>query len=341
LLNTNHISELEKLLKQYDDDGSTICLYTQALLAFRANGEHPTSKRALNAALKSNPYVPDYLLGKKRIPNQLPFYISLGDDSEAVGYAANHLNYWRQTPGATKWLEKELKTTKVKRKPTRHRNKFKVGDSVKVKPGINDPDFGGDISNWQGRIIDIEENDKNTSLLIKWDSYTLQSIPSKQIEHCEEDGLDWSEMYIYTNEVIPADQRDTIEEQLEVFDRLSIQYKWSHLGEQGRRIQSLLEKSDTKDTTGEIELWQAHLNRQLKIPFEAIVSESEESSPLRVGNKVKVVNIQKVDELYGILAKVTRAKNHYYIPLCDLETVSNRSKNYQLLNDYTTWFVIR
>ena len=32
---------------------------------------------------------------------------------------------------------------------------FKVGDSVIVKPGTQDPDYAGDIGGWQGRITEI------------------------------------------------------------------------------------------------------------------------------------------------------------------------------------------
>ena len=31
---------------------------------------------------------------------------------------------------------------------------FKAGDSVVVKPGMVDPDFGLEIGGWQGRILD-------------------------------------------------------------------------------------------------------------------------------------------------------------------------------------------
>lgn len=32
---------------------------------------------------------------------------------------------------------------------------FKVGESVSVKPGVQDPDFGDDMSGWQGRVVEI------------------------------------------------------------------------------------------------------------------------------------------------------------------------------------------
>ncbi len=38
---------------------------------------------------------------------------------------------------------------------TRVQCDFDVGDSVRVKPGIDDPDLGMDISGWQGRAIGI------------------------------------------------------------------------------------------------------------------------------------------------------------------------------------------
>jgi hypothetical protein len=33
----------------------------------------------------------------------------------------------------------------------------KIGDSVIVKPNIQDPDFGLDIGGWQGRVSDVLE----------------------------------------------------------------------------------------------------------------------------------------------------------------------------------------
>lgn len=108
LLNTNRMPELEKLLKLYQGEGSAVWLYTKALVAYRKKGEYTSSTRALKSAFRHNPHVFDYLCGKKRIPNRLPGYIGIGDDAEAIAYAANHLNYWRQTPGALEWMQKEL-----------------------------------------------------------------------------------------------------------------------------------------------------------------------------------------------------------------------------------------
>ena len=82
--------------------------YTQALVKFRKLGDRPTAQRLLKRALRFNPYVADYLTGKKRIPPKQPAYIGFGDENEAIAYVSNHLNYWRQTEGAVDWLKEYL-----------------------------------------------------------------------------------------------------------------------------------------------------------------------------------------------------------------------------------------
>ena len=108
LMGLDRQAELQKLIKQYKGDWSATWLYTEALLAFRKTGASPAADRKLTRAIAENRHVPDYLLGKKRIPGHLPASISLGEDSEAADYAASHLNYWRSTPGAIEWLQRRV-----------------------------------------------------------------------------------------------------------------------------------------------------------------------------------------------------------------------------------------
>jgi len=108
LLSLNREAELENLVLQYKGDWSAVWLYTEALLSFRKRGASKMANRKLMKALEENQHVADYLIGKKRIPGRLPVSISYGEESEAVDYAANHLNYWRSTPGAVEWLQRQL-----------------------------------------------------------------------------------------------------------------------------------------------------------------------------------------------------------------------------------------
>jgi tetratricopeptide (TPR) repeat protein len=108
LLRENDQEALESLLNQYKDDVMAEWLYTRALLAFRREGAGKKATAALKKALKQNMFVPAYLLGKKRLPRQLPGYIGFGDENEAVSYAAGAIAIWRETPGAIEWLSSNL-----------------------------------------------------------------------------------------------------------------------------------------------------------------------------------------------------------------------------------------
>jgi tetratricopeptide (TPR) repeat protein len=108
LLSLNQEEDLDDLVREYKGDPTAVWLYTEALLNFRKNGASTTANRKLTKALEENEHVADYLIGKKRIPGQQPASISFGEESEAIDYAANHLNYWRITPGAIEWLLRQL-----------------------------------------------------------------------------------------------------------------------------------------------------------------------------------------------------------------------------------------
>ena len=192
LLGLNRESDLEKLLKEYEGDWTAVWLYTQALLAYQKRGDSEKARRALQEALEQNRFVPEYLTGKKRVPNRMPDYIGMGEDTEAADYAANHLNYWRQTSGAIEWLKKELsalppaKAGKATRTEKKGRtggsdSSFQIGDSVVVNPGTIDPDFGTDLGGWQGRIIKVMESKEGPLLAIEWDSQTLENMPLEMI----------------------------------------------------------------------------------------------------------------------------------------------------------------
>jgi hypothetical protein len=122
LLELDRTDEARALIAQYENEYSSAWLYTQALLAFRQEGDSPASTRALKEALQQNPYVPAYLSGRKRIPNRLPDTISPGAETEAIDYAVGHLNDWRRTPGAVEWITPHV-ASPSKRKTTRRPRK--------------------------------------------------------------------------------------------------------------------------------------------------------------------------------------------------------------------------
>jgi tetratricopeptide (TPR) repeat protein len=105
LLEKRDHAALEGLLEKYENDGSAVWLYSRALLKFRLGGDSMDATAALRAAVEENPFVPRYLLGTKKIPARSPGYMTRGEWTEAVDYAAWNQYVWAETPGALGWLE--------------------------------------------------------------------------------------------------------------------------------------------------------------------------------------------------------------------------------------------
>jgi len=106
LLETGRDEELTALFEKYHDDAMADGLYPQVLFAFRQYGDSRATRRLLREALKWNPHVPDYLLGRRRPPRFPGPYITLGGEEEAAAHAMAALPLWRKTPGALEWLAK-------------------------------------------------------------------------------------------------------------------------------------------------------------------------------------------------------------------------------------------
>ena len=103
LLKLGKISALQELLEQYDEPTAD-WLYTGALVIFLQQGDSSQSRQRLLQALEHNRHVIPYLLGKKRLPRQLPERVGFGDESEAIVYTAEFGSGWLEAKGAISWL---------------------------------------------------------------------------------------------------------------------------------------------------------------------------------------------------------------------------------------------
>lgn len=133
LAETDRLEELESLLETYRDDYSADWFYTRALLAFKREGDSETARGQLLAAQQMNPHVPPYLAGSKPLPRELPDYISLGQESEAVSFVTESMPAWRGTPGAIPWLRSTLKVPLLGSPPKRRPVSWKRAQAVLVQ----------------------------------------------------------------------------------------------------------------------------------------------------------------------------------------------------------------
>ena len=219
---------------------------------------------------------------------------------------------------------------------------FRISDCVKVKDAVKDPDFGTDLSGWQGRISNIDASGDDITISIQWDSVTLKNMPVEMIEQGEEQGLDWAEMGLGADEVEPAKPRDNQRDVDQIKAQLSSKHGWAASGEEGKRIQQVLAAMDADEDLDEFGAWEEHLEKNLRFPFEAVIAEFQERGPLRGRDKVIVTGIGDVmDEKYGIIVELKVGRRKYAFPLCDLEATDKKSANYQLVKDYAIWFANR
>ena len=219
---------------------------------------------------------------------------------------------------------------------------YKIGDSVVVKAGVKYPDFGGDIGGWQGRVTEIKSYQPGkVTVTFQWDSLSLKRMPASAIQRCEEKGLDWTTMGLYSEEVERAEPCDTQDDVDAVIEELSAEHSWDYLGEQGRRIHQVLREVDEDDEMDAFAAWSGYLEEGLSFPFDAEISESQEHGPLQAGEHVTVTGIEGVEDLYGVLVNVKVGRKRYVFPLCDLDATDEISPNYQLVDDYAVWFANR
>jgi tetratricopeptide (TPR) repeat protein len=105
LVKEKRYREYEELKKKFPEDIGAHLLYTHACYLYIKEGMSKNAIESLIVAYEFNPLVIPYLIGAKKIPKELPDFIGVGDEDEALYCAAESLNMWRQTKGAIEWIE--------------------------------------------------------------------------------------------------------------------------------------------------------------------------------------------------------------------------------------------
>ena len=107
-------------------------------------------------------------------------------------------------------------------------SELKVGDSVRVKVGVKDPDFQVEIGGWQGRIKEIYVEDEQF-FDIAWDSQTLQQMPKEVLDGCFREGYAIEGWMLALDEVELAKPRDKEKDVLnvlvEIYGRYGLEYQ--------------------------------------------------------------------------------------------------------------------
>ena len=219
---------------------------------------------------------------------------------------------------------------------------FKVGDSVRVKSGVVDPDMEQtSIAGWQGRIVELINEGKEKMINIRWDSITLKNMPDEMIKHCNKEGWEYSHMVLAVTEVERVKPRDREQEVDTLTEKIEREHSWDCLADQGARIKQVLHGVDELDEIAVLQAWENFLGDKLTFPFAAKVVEGQERGRIRINDRVTVKGMSIMDDLYGLIVEIRHKNRQCEFPLCDLEVVDKKSANYLPVRDYCVWFANR
>jgi len=217
--------------------------------------------------------------------------------------------------------------------------KLKIGDFVKVKEGIKDPDFESQLmDNWQGKVIGIQTADNLVE--IEWDVETLLSTPEKYLRKLIKEGYDYETMTLEVSVLERANRSDHSNQRKDAMSTLDAKLYWVELFEEEEKSikYGKLFHGINRDNYNEIyKRWAAYLSENLTFPIETIVVEAERGR-IKNGAQIKLLAIDDYDDMYGILGIGKYAREAVSYPICNLEAIDKKSKNYELLRDYVIWF---
>jgi len=243
---------------------------------------------------------------------------------------------------------------------------MKVGDFVKVKKGIKDPDHQQfDMSEWTGIIskkFDTEKGEMQI-IAIQWDINTLKKLPVEFVKNCIEDGCEFGTMHLAEEEVqlIDNDKRNNEKEREKLILDLERKYEFAGFDEQENRISDLLDSTNIHVNSENLKKYRTFLIQHLKgrillngvedFPWEerfvfGFGSEKEYTQLRKTRpsykDTFKLVKILSADEFQGdLLVKVQRQSDRrtFKIPLSQLKCIDEASDNYTLLDDFSVWVV--
>lgn len=106
LITAGDDKDTKKLFSSYPDDYAANWAYSKTLFVFKQRKESQAEK-FFKKAMELNSFVPDYLTGKKDLPELLPHSYSLGSEDEAMIYVEEAREAWCSVDGSVQWLSKQ------------------------------------------------------------------------------------------------------------------------------------------------------------------------------------------------------------------------------------------
>jgi hypothetical protein len=210
--------------------------------------------------------------------------------------------------------------------------RFRVGEKVRVKLGVIDPDFSDiPLGGWSGTVKEVEQAENDITYDIKWDKKTLNGMHPIYRKRCERDDLELQSMWLGEEDIEPDDGTPVPMEQ-------PTQIKTTPLSEkdQDDRVRKALGLTHDDPLPNvsrkNLLLYYRYLTAYLKFPFKA---KTESDGTSLTVHRLIDPNEGGLEEDEGLLCEARDRQTTLTIPLSELnDAVGNR----KLVEDYGYWF---
>jgi tetratricopeptide (TPR) repeat protein len=103
-IETTRFKKAQELINHFSDESTASFIFNKVLVDYSINGFTNQTKTLIIEANKQNPFVRDYLLGKKKVPIDYLDQMGFGDETEAIVYAQENMHLWNACPELLKEL---------------------------------------------------------------------------------------------------------------------------------------------------------------------------------------------------------------------------------------------
>ena len=134
---------------------------------------------------------------------------------------------------------------------------------------------------------------------------------------------------------------DTEKDLIHKRQEIELKHQWDYLGASVEIVSEALKNINSDDNLAAFNAWETYLNKKLKFPFDAEISEYQNKGPLKQGDKIRIHGILEIDESYGLIVRLRLGKKGYHFPLCDIEVIDKTSSDNQFVDAYGNWYANR
>jgi len=218
-------------------------------------------------------------------------------------------------------------------------SRFRVGDRVRVKHGVQDEEYPDiPLGGWAGAVVEWHRDGVYT---VHWSRETLAAIHPIYKKRCERDGLVLQQYWIDEKDLEPDPGGPlSIEQPVEITPRpLSAK-------DQGDRVRMVfgLTSDDLlpRPDEGSLETYGDYLAEKLTFPFDVRFAEQPDDFfrdlPVRSGKVLCLDRETAWDEDEGILCEVRTAGGEEVVALAALK-LARSDPNRRYVEDYRAWLV--